>query len=166
MGALVATVIAAPNLLWLARHHFITLQMEHFIHLRDVRYGRAKGYFTDQFKFMMFGLPFAVGGLIALLRSPRFRLLSAFYIGPFVLLALVKGRGYYLLPAYPVLYAAGAVGLETWLASGRRLSWAGLWGGDRGGACGIGAIAGASSDMASWLRGVELADEEQRRHGE
>lgn len=116
MGALVALVVAAPNLVWLARHHFITLQMEHYVHLRDVRIGRTKGYFTDQIRFTMFGLPFAVGGLVALLRSPRFRLLSAFYLGTFVLLALVKGRGYYLLPAYPVLYAAGAVGLESWLA--------------------------------------------------
>ncbi len=117
MGAVVAVVVAAPNLIWLARHHFITLQMEHFIHLRDVRHGRAAGYFTDQLRFMMFGLPFAVGGLVALLRSPRFRLLSVFYLGPFVLFALMKGRGYYLLPAYPVLYAAGAAGLERWLAS-------------------------------------------------
>ena len=117
LGALVATVIAAPNLIWLARHHFITLQMEHFIHLRDIRLGRTKGYFTDQIKYKMLGLPFAVGGLIALVRSPRFRLLSAFYLGPFLLFALVKGRGYYLLPAYPVLYAAGAVGLESWLAT-------------------------------------------------
>jgi hypothetical protein len=117
MGALVAAVIAAPNLIWLARHHFITLQMEHFIHLRDVRNGRADGYYTDQLKFTMFGLPFAVGGLIALVRSARFRLLSAFYLGPLVLFALVKGRGYYLLPAYSVVYAAGAVGLERWLAS-------------------------------------------------
>jgi 4-amino-4-deoxy-L-arabinose transferase-like glycosyltransferase len=117
LGALLATAIAAPNLLWLARHHFITLQMEHFIHARDVRHGRADGYFTDQIIFTMFGLPFAVGGLIALVRSQRFRLLSVFYLGPFVLLALAKGRGYYLLPAYPVLYAAGAVGLERWLAT-------------------------------------------------
>lgn len=120
MGALVAVVVAAPNLIWLARHHFITLEMEHFIHVRDVRSGRAQGYFTDQLKFMMFGLPFAVGGLIALLRSPRFRLLSVFYLGPLVLFALAKGRGYYLLPAYPVVYAAGAVGLERWLAARRK----------------------------------------------
>jgi 4-amino-4-deoxy-L-arabinose transferase-like glycosyltransferase len=120
LGALLATMIAAPNLIWLARHHFITLQMEHFIHLRDVRNGRAEGYYTDQLKFMMFGLPFAVGGLIALLRSSRFRLLSAFYLGPVVLLAIVKGRGYYLLPAYPVFYASGAVGLEKWLAKRER----------------------------------------------
>jgi 4-amino-4-deoxy-L-arabinose transferase-like glycosyltransferase len=120
MGALLAVVIAAPNLIWLVRHHFVTLQMEHFIHARDVRIGRAQGYFTDQLKFMMFGLPFAVGGLVALLRSPRFRLLSVFYLGPLVLFALVKGRGYYLLPAYPVVYAAGAVGLERWLAARRK----------------------------------------------
>jgi hypothetical protein len=120
MGALAAVVIAAPNLIWLAQHHFITLQMEHFIHLRDVRLGRAKGYYTDQIKFMMLGLPFAVGGLVALVRSARFRLLSAFWVGPFVLLALAKGRGYYLLPAYPVLYAAGAVGLERWLGTRAR----------------------------------------------
>ena len=46
-GALTAAVIAAPNLFWLARHHFITLQMEHFIHARDVRHGRAEGYYSD-----------------------------------------------------------------------------------------------------------------------
>jgi hypothetical protein len=43
-GVLTAALIAAPNLFWLARHHFITLQMEQFIHARDVRQGRADGY--------------------------------------------------------------------------------------------------------------------------
>ena len=115
-GALIATLIASPNLMWLARHHFITLQMEHWIHLRDVRNGRADGYYSDQIKFTMFGLPFAVAGMMSLLRSERFRLLSSFYIGPFLLLAAARGRGYYLLPAYVVLYAAGAVAFERWLA--------------------------------------------------
>ena len=121
MGALVAVVIAAPNFIWLARHHFITLQMEHFIHLRDVRMGRANGYFTDQVKFTLLGLPFAVGGLVALVRSPQFRLLSAFYLGPFVLLALAKGRGYYLMPAYPLLYAAAVVAAEKWMIGRTRV---------------------------------------------
>ena len=116
-GALVATVIAAPNLIWLARHHFITLQMEHFIHARDVRNGRAKGYYSDQVKFTMFAFPLALVGLVSLLRSARFRLLSVLYVGPFVLLAIAKGRGYYLMPAYPVLFAAGAVALERVMAA-------------------------------------------------
>jgi 4-amino-4-deoxy-L-arabinose transferase-like glycosyltransferase len=115
-GVLTAVVIAAPNLIWLAIHHFITLQMEQFIHARDVRHGRADGYYTDQIKFTMFALPLAIAGLVSLLRSARFRLLSVFYIGPFLLFAIARGRGYYLLPAYPVLYAAGAVALERALA--------------------------------------------------
>ena len=120
-GAITATVIAAPNLLWLMRHHFITLQMEHFIHARDVRNGRAEGYYTDQIKFTMLTFPLAVAGLISLLRNARFRLLSAFYLGPFLLFAIVKGRGYYLMPAYPILFAAGAVAMERVLA--RRPAW-------------------------------------------
>src|SRR6185312_2633863 len=120
-GALTAAVIAAPNLIWLVRHHFITLQMEHFIHARDVRHGRADGYYTDQIKFTLFGFPLAIAGLVSLVRSPRFRLLSALYIGPFLLFVLAKGRGYYLMPAYPVLYAAGAAALERVLA--QRPKW-------------------------------------------
>jgi hypothetical protein len=116
-GALTAAIIAAPNLIWLARHHFITIHMEQFIHARDVRHGRAKGFYSDQLKFTLCGFPLAMAGLISLLRSPRFRLLSAFYIGPFILFAIAKGRGYYLMPAYTVLFAAGAVALERFLSA-------------------------------------------------
>ena len=116
MGALLAAVIAAPNLIWLARHHFITLQMEHSIHLRDVRIGRAKGYFTDQLKFMMFGLPFAVGGLVALVRSPRFP--AAERVLPGAAGAVCAGEGARVLPAAGVSggVCGGAVGLEQWVA--------------------------------------------------
>jgi 4-amino-4-deoxy-L-arabinose transferase-like glycosyltransferase len=46
-GVGVGFVVCAPNLIWLARHHFITLTMESFIHTRDVRMGRADGYYSD-----------------------------------------------------------------------------------------------------------------------
>jgi Dolichyl-phosphate-mannose-protein mannosyltransferase len=124
-GAVTAAIIAAPNLIWLARHHFITIHMERFIHARDVRHGRAKGYYSDQLKFTLSAFPLAITGLISLLRSARFRLLSAFYIGPFILFAIAKGRGYYLMAAYPVLFAAGAVALEN--APARFLSTRRQW---------------------------------------
>jgi 4-amino-4-deoxy-L-arabinose transferase-like glycosyltransferase len=120
-GIAVAALIAAPNLLWLTRHHFITLQMEHFIHARDVRHGRADGFYTDQVKYTMFAFPLAMAGLLSLLRSPRLRLLSAVYLGPLLCFILLKGRGYYLLPAYPVLFAAGAVAVERSFAA--RPAW-------------------------------------------
>ncbi len=116
LGSLVATVIAAPNLLWLAQHHWITLRMEHAIHLRDVRLGRGNDFFTDQIKFTLCAFPLAVVGLVSLLRSARFRLLAALYLGPLLLLAGMKARGYYLIPGYAVLYAAGAVAVERALA--------------------------------------------------
>ena len=118
-GILTAAIIAAPNLIWLATHHFITIHMETFIHARDVRLGRADGFYKDQLYYTLLALPLAVAGLVSLVRSPRFRLLSAFYLGPFLLFALLRGRGYYLLPAYPVLYAAGTVALERFLAPRR-----------------------------------------------
>ena len=116
LGGLVATAIASPNLLWLAQHHWITLQMEHSIHLRDVRLGRGNGFFSDQLKFTLLAFPLALVGLISLLRSTRFRLLAALYLGPLLLLTLMKARGYYLLPGYPLLFAAGTVALERTLA--------------------------------------------------
>jgi hypothetical protein len=67
-------------------------------------------------KFTLFAFPLAVAGLVSLLRSERFRLLSAAYAGPFLLFAIARGRGYYLMPAYPVLFAAGAVALERVVA--------------------------------------------------
>jgi hypothetical protein len=120
-GALVATLISSPNLLWLAQHHFITLQMEHFIHARDIRQGRASHFFSDQLKFTLFALPLNLAGLVWLLRSPRFRLLTCFYLGPLFILILLKGLGYYLMPAYPILSAAGAVALQTFLR--QRSAW-------------------------------------------
>jgi len=126
-GVLLAALVAAPNLLWLAGHHFITLRMEHFIHARDIRLGRTEDFYTDQLKYTMFAFPLAVAGVVLLLRSARFRLLSAIYLGPLLLFILLKGRGYYLLPAYPVLFAAGAVAVErafvarpAWLRIGFR----------------------------------------------
>ncbi len=120
-GALLAVLLAAPNLIWLARHGFITIRMEQFIHKRDVRLGRADGYWTDQINFTLLALPLALAGLATLLRNARFRLLTAFYVGPLLLLALAKGRGYYLLPGYTVLYAAAMVAIENALR--QRARW-------------------------------------------
>jgi uncharacterized membrane protein len=120
-GLLAATVIAAPNLIWLVRHHFITLQMEHSIHARDIRLGRTAAFYPEQIKFTLFAFPLAVAGFISLLRSPRFRLLIAFFLAPLILFTLLRGRAYYMLSAYPVLYAAGAVALERALS--HRPAW-------------------------------------------
>lgn len=120
LGAAVALLVASPNLLWLATHHFITLRMEQHIHARDIQMGRTSGFFADQLRYTMFALPLVVAGMVALVRSQRFRLLAFFFFVPLVLMALAKGRGYYLLPAYVPVYAAAAVALERWVTRKHR----------------------------------------------
>lgn len=128
-GVAVSLLIILPNLLWQAQHHFISLDFLKHIHERDVRIGRTKDFLPDQFKLTLFGIPLWLAGLYFYFASPkgsRFRILGSMYLVPLALFVIAKGRGYYLAAAYPMLYAAGSVLGEQWLASMRR-NWAIAW---------------------------------------
>jgi hypothetical protein len=119
LAALALTVlICLPNLLWQVHHHFISYQFLQSIHKRDVGEGRAKGFVSQQFWICtnLFAAPLWMAGLIAFLRSSRYRVLAFMYLLPMAFLFLSKARGYYLAAAYPMLIAMGAVVGETWLA--------------------------------------------------
>jgi hypothetical protein len=122
-GVALSLLIFLPNLIWQARHHFISLDFLQHIHARDVRIGRTKNFLPDQVKITLWGLPVALAGLYSYLFSSkerRFRALGWMYLVPLLLFVIAKGRGYYLGAAYPMLYAAGSVWGEQRLASMRR----------------------------------------------
>jgi hypothetical protein len=50
----------------------------------------------------------------------RFRMTGWMYLVTLLLFVFVKGRWYYMRPGYDMLYAAGAVWGESWLASTSR----------------------------------------------
>jgi hypothetical protein len=52
----------------------------------------------------------------------RFRALGVAYLIPLVVLIAADSRVYYLLPAYSMLFAGGAIAFERWLIGSRR-SW-------------------------------------------
>src|SRR4029077_533612 len=57
-------------------------------------------------------LPLAMLGLVFYFgfeRGRAFRAVGYLYVIPLITFFVAKGRGYYLAPAYPVLYAGGAV---------------------------------------------------------
>lgn len=117
-GAALALLIFLPNLLWQVRHDFISLHFLQYLHARDVRLGRADGFWRDQFVIWNpFAAPLWIAGLVLFLRNPRYRLLAWMYVIPLALFVVGKGRGYYLGAAYPMLIAMGAVGAETWARS-------------------------------------------------
>jgi hypothetical protein len=122
-GIALALLICLPNLIWQARHDFISWHFLNYIHARDIRWGRAQGFVRDQ--FFICANPAAVvlwgAGLLCYMRDRQFRMLGWMYLIPLVLLMINKGRGYYMSPAYPMLIAMGAVAAERWLVSLSRL---------------------------------------------
>ena len=126
-GIATAVLIFLPNFIWQAQHGFVSLDFLRHIHERDVRIGRARYFLPQQLELTLFGFPLWLAGLYFYLFSAagrRFRALGWMYIVPLLLFVIAKGRGYYLAAAYPMLYAAGALLVEQWLASRRRPSMA------------------------------------------
>lgn len=121
-GAVLALAIFSPNLIWQARHGFISLHFLTYIHARDVGEGRANGFVPGQFGLCtnLFAATLWIAGLWSFLRDRRYRMLAWMYIIPLALFAIGKGRAYYLAAAYPMLMAMGAVAGERWVASLKR----------------------------------------------
>ncbi len=118
-GISLALLICLPNFLWQVHHDFISYHFLQHIHARDVGQGRADSFLPGQFLICvnLFAAPLWISGLVAFLRSPRYRMLAWMYLIPLTLFFFAKGRDYYLAAAYPMLLAMGAVTAERWLAS-------------------------------------------------
>ncbi len=136
LGALAAFLIFLPNLLWLVKHDFPFLELMRNIREsgRDVVRGPL-AFIADQALIMNPVLfPLWVGGLVWLFfgktgrveellgEGPaankltkgrgRYRIFGWAYLVMLVTLIALKGKNYYLAPAYPILFAAGAVAFE------------------------------------------------------
>jgi dolichyl-phosphate-mannose-protein mannosyltransferase len=118
-GMALGFAICLPNLIWQVRHEFISLHFLQHIHARDVRQGRANGFWRDQFWICtnLVAAPLWIAGVLGYLRNRRYRMLAWMYLIPLALFAGGKGRGYYLGGAYPMLMAMGAVWGERWVES-------------------------------------------------
>jgi hypothetical protein len=120
-GVGAAVVIFLPNIVWQARHDFISAEFLRYLHARDVRIGRTSDFLPNQFfvPANVFTVPLWAAGLWYYFATPagkRFRLLGWMFVIPFLLFALAKGRDYYTAGSYPMLFAGGAVWSEQWLA--------------------------------------------------
>jgi 4-amino-4-deoxy-L-arabinose transferase-like glycosyltransferase len=118
LGAALALFIFLPNFIWEWHHDFISLDFLNHIHARDIRIGRTRTFLPDQLEITSVALPLALAGLYFYFfpnAGRRFRVLGWMFVIPLVLFLIGKGRGYYLAPAYPMLYAAGVAWWQAWL---------------------------------------------------
>ena len=123
IGVALSILIWLPNLLWQVQHNFVSLDFLSHIHARDIRQGRTAYFLPQQLEMTGFRFPLAVAGLYFCLLSragKRFRMIGWMFVITLALFTIAKGRWYYMGPAYPMLYAAGAVWGEQWLATMQR----------------------------------------------
>ena len=123
IGVALSVLIWLPNGLWQAQHNFISHDFLSHIHARDVRQGRTTYFLPRQLELTGVRFPIAMAGLYFCLFTQlgkRFRMIGWMYVVTLLLFVIAKGRWYYMGPAYPMLYAAGSVWGESWLATLQR----------------------------------------------
>lgn len=126
LGGGIALLIFLPNLMWQIHRNFPTLQ-----DLENVR-RIGKNVVLSPLAFiaqqiLMEQPVFAIvwiAGLVAFLwgSGKRFRALGITFLIFFATLLVLHGKDYYLAPIYPMMYAAGAVAVELWLAHRRSVA--------------------------------------------
>src|SRR5436189_147471 len=117
IGALCAFLIFVPNLIWLIRHDFPFLELMRNIRGsgRDVVRGPIAFVLDQAMTLNPILFPLWLGGLGWLFlnrNGGRYRILGWTYLLMLVSFIVLKGKNYYLSPAYPMLFAAGAVAFE------------------------------------------------------
>ncbi len=113
-GVVVSILLFLPNLLWQARHQFISLEFLSYLHARDLLQGRYRGFFREQLLTCVnvATAPLTLLGLwfyFVCEEGRHYRLLGWIFVITFALFALAGSRSYYTAPLYPMLIASGSV---------------------------------------------------------
>ena len=122
-GVVVSLLLWLPNLLWQLQHNLVSLDFLRHIHARDIRQGRTTYFLPQQLELTGLRFPLALAGLYFCFFVPagkRFRMIGWMFVVTLILFTMARGRWYYMGPAYHMLYAAGAVWGEGWLATMQR----------------------------------------------
>ena len=127
MGGLLAFLIFLPNLLWNIQHHFPFLELQENIRRsgRDVHMTPLSFFGQEILAMLPLTLPVWLAGLWYLFfhrDGKPFRALAWAWLIAAGLIVTLNPRVYYLFPAFPLLFAAGGVAWERWLAASR-LQW-------------------------------------------
>lgn len=127
IGGAIAFLLFLPNLLWNIQHHFPFLEVQANIRRsgRDVPLSPLTFFAQEMLAMLPLSLPIWLAGLWYLFfhrDGKRYRALAWAWTIAAIIIVAMSPRIYYLFPAYPLLFAAGAVAWERWLTA-PRLQW-------------------------------------------
>ena len=123
-GVALAVVIFLPNVIWQAKHGWISLDFLKHLHQRDVRQGRNNRFLLGQVLLCVnpATVPLAAMGLWFLSakeQGKRYATVGWMVLATFLLFWIAKARFYYTAPIYPVLLAAGSVASGNWMRAAK-----------------------------------------------
>ena len=122
LGAGLAAIIWAPNVIWQATHGWPQLAMASALHHENTSPADYAGGLPAQLVYVgLLAFPLAIAGLVFLWRRPELRYLGvASTLILVYVLVWIPGKVYYADGVAPAVLAAGAVAAERWIARGNR----------------------------------------------
>jgi 4-amino-4-deoxy-L-arabinose transferase-like glycosyltransferase len=120
LAVLVAAAILAPNLVWEARHGWVSVHW--FLNPPSSATDESRPQYVGNLILLtsVVAFPVAVAGTVRLLRERALRPLGATVVGTPVAYLVLGGKSYYAMPVVLFALAAGAVPFDRW-ATPRRL---------------------------------------------
>jgi hypothetical protein len=117
LGAFVAFAISLPNFIWEIRYHFPTIEvLQNAARLKNAPVS-SYGFLAEQALLVHpLAFPVVLAGLWFFFRNKdgrAYNFLGWTYVLVLVQMLILKGRIYYVAPIYPMLFAAGAVWIES-----------------------------------------------------
>lgn len=123
-ASLIALLIFLPNIIWQYNHRFPVITHMGELQEEQLKYNSATGFLKSQL-FMNLPCVFLwIAGLIHIIfiaKGKPYRLIGWTYLFVIILLIVLRGKDYYALGAYPVLFSFGAYHMEK--ATSIRFRW-------------------------------------------
>jgi hypothetical protein len=120
LGAMLAFLIFLPNLLWQIQHNWATLDFIRQLNAAEMQTTPRSEFILAQFILLnLFGAIVWLSGLAFFLKDEMgrpYRIIGFIYPVVLFIMLVFQAKVYYLIPAYPMLMAGGAVWLERRLA--------------------------------------------------
>jgi hypothetical protein len=118
LGGAIAFLLFLPNLIWQYQNDWATLELLRNVQEvgKNVVLSPLEFFWQQIFILLPFTAPVWIAGIWYLLfdrDGKRFRTLGIAYLVTLVLMIVLKAKNYYLIPIYPVLFAAGGIFWEN-----------------------------------------------------
>ena len=118
LGGAISLLLFLPNIIWQYQNDWATLELLRNVQAtgKNVTVGPLEFMWQQIFVLLPLSVIVWLAGLWYTLfdrSGKRFRTLGFAYIATLIIMILLKAKNYYLVPVYPMLFAAGGVFWET-----------------------------------------------------